>query len=108
MWSWSSIPEEGVPKHKRIGEGLHPYPWGDNKEDCPWVENRVALDKELENIYQKYIPLILRKLYMLNNSQGDFNFPLTNDYTLEQLCPDGSSGLIFSILFSHLFYKFPF
>ncbi len=72
-------------KHKQIGEGLHPYPWGDNEEDCPWVENGVVVDKELEKIYQKYIPLILRKSYMLNNSQGNLNFPLTNNFTLEQL-----------------------
>ncbi len=73
-----------VRNHKQIGRGLYPYPWGD-EENAPWMENGVVVDRELKKIYHKYSHLILRKSYALSNTQGNFNRPISNNFTLDQL-----------------------
>ncbi len=70
--------------HTQRGRGQHPYPWGEEK-NAPWMENGKLVDKELKKIYSKYSHLILRRSYAMNNSQGNWNWPIENGFTLEQL-----------------------
>ncbi len=70
--------------HTQRGRGQHPHPWGE-EQNAPWMENGKLVDKELKKIYSKYSHLILRRSYALNNSQGNWNWPIENGFTLEQL-----------------------
>ena len=71
--------------HTQTGRGQHLPPWGENDLDAPWVENGVVVDQELQKLYKKYSHLILRKSYAMNNAQGNYNWPIDNSFTLDQL-----------------------
>ena len=70
-------------KHEDTNDTHNP-PW-ETEEEAPWVDKDGKVDTELKAVYEKYKHLILRKVYSTGMVNSNYNFPIDNYVTVDQL-----------------------